>query len=166
MARLVKITRPLSRLATCQKHLTGKVRSIPKSNYLSKTSFGKNFPVFITLFVVLFGLSANLHNLSFISFPEIFALIFFLISIFGLCCACFMTFLLIDDYIFKPLLGIAGLSIFALFVTTVVYAPQRAKPSTSTVSQSSPSVKSSPGPKSRVVAPSKSSQRINQNRNN
>jgi hypothetical protein len=138
--------------------------SVLKSNYLSKTSFGKNFSISITLFILLFSLSATLHNLPFIPFPEVFSLLFFLLSFLGLFSAYFMAFLL-DDGIFKPFLGIAALLILLLCGTTVGYGPQLPKPITSTVPQSSASVKPSYSPKPGFTEPLKNSQSVHQKEN-
>lgn len=138
--------------------------SVAKSNYSLKTSFGKNFPVAITLVALFLSLSVSLFNLPLIPYSNEIASLFFCLSCVMLWYVCVLTFLLIDDGIFKIILGIACLALFSWGVITI-YRLQQPEPTTPTVHQSSSSVKPNPSQKPGFTEPLKKSQSIHQQEN-
>jgi Domain of unknown function DUF29 len=140
------------------------VLSVAKSNYLLKTSFGKNFPVVITLVALFFSLSVALFNLPLIPYSNEVASLFFCLSCGMLWYVCVVTFLLIDDLILKAFLFIAYSALLIWVAITFVDPPQP-KPITSTVPQSSASVKPSSSPKPGFTEPLKNSQSVHQKEN-
>jgi hypothetical protein len=137
--------------------------STAESNAFSKTSFGKNFPIFIASIALLFTFSIALFNLELIPLGKSLAFIFFEISTLLMLMA--YTTMAIVSPVFRWLYGITSLLIFAFLITVGAHGPQLVKPSTPTVPQSSPVAKPTSGQKPGFTEPLKNSQSIHQKEN-
>jgi Domain of unknown function DUF29 len=136
--------------------------SFPKSNYFSKTLFvSESLPILMSFDALFFAFSVALYTLDSISFGKMLAPFIFNISLGLLIPICFI--IAASNNLLKWSFFIMFCLVSTLFV--IITSSQPPKPITSTVPQSSASVKPSPSPNPGFTEPLKNSQSIHQKEN-